>query len=393
MDRLFSPSLSFDLGPNPFDPALPAVASVQQVQGNRAPTLRRRVREACPRKPGVYGMLDAYGELIYVGKAKSLRQRLLSYFRPKSRDPKAGRIVAQARAIVWEVNPCEFAALHRELELIRRWRPRWNVQGQPYRRQFTYVCVGRKPAPHVFLARQPPRQVLAAYGPIPAGPRAADAVRRVNDWFQLRDCPQAQEMVFAEQTELFPALRAAGCLRHEIGTCLAPCAGACSQQTYGARVRQAQEFLAGIDPSPLHTLERDMSAAAAAHQFERAAVLRDRLAALRWLHEQLTRIRQAQAEGELVYPVKSHDGRLLWYLIRGGRTVAAVPAACCAESSKLAATDIERVYGPDLKASEMPIFEHLAGVFLVASWFRRHPDERARVLKPAEALSLASGAC
>jgi excinuclease ABC subunit C len=384
---LFSKPLFVDFGPSALDFPSSAVA-VHQVAGNRAASLRRGVRETCPRKPGVYGMLDPHGELIYVGKAKSLRQRLLSYFRPKSRDPKARRIVAQARAIVWEVSPCEFAALHRELELIRRWRPRWNVQGQPYRRQFTYVCVGRKPAPQVFLARRPPRQVLAAYGPIPAGPRAADAVRRVNDWFQLRDCPQAQEFVFAEQVELFPVLRGAGCLRQEIGHCLAPCAGACSQRTYGTRVRQARAFLAGSDSRLLHILDRDMNAAAADQQFERAAVLRDRLAALRWLQEQLTRMRQAQAEGEFVYPVKSHDGRSLWYLIRGGRTVAAVQAPCCVESSKLAAEHIERIYGPGLRASEMPVFEHLAGVFLVASWFRRHPDERARTIKPAEALAL-----
>lgn len=387
MDRLFFRSAFADFGPNPLDPA-PSADGIRQVSGKRAASLGHAVRETCPRKLGVYGMLDPHGELIYIGKAKNLRQRLLSYFRSKSRDPRAGRIVAQARAIVWEVNLCEFAALHRELELIRRWRPRCNVQGQPQRGQFAYVCVGRKSAPHVFLARRPPRQILAAHGPVAAGKRAAEAVRRVNDWFQLRDCPQAQEMVFAEQMELFPVLRAAGCLRHEIGTCLAPCAGACSQRAYGTRVRQARAFLAGSDLSPLQNLERDMAAAAAVHQFERAALLRDRLVAMRWLHEQLARMRQAQADGALVYPAPCHDGRLLWYLIRGGRTVAAVQAPCCPESSKRAAALLRQIYGSDLRASEMPVFEHLAGVFLVAAWFRRHPDQRARSMKPAEALTL-----
>src|SRR3954470_9391640 len=76
--------------------------------------LRKAMRQHCPRLPGVYGMLDAAGELIYVGKARSLRARLLSYFRP-SRDDKAGKIVADARALVWEAAPDEFAALLREL--------------------------------------------------------------------------------------------------------------------------------------------------------------------------------------------------------------------------------------------------------------------------------------
>src|SRR5919204_1285873 len=141
----------------------------------------------CPRQPGVYGMLDPGGRLIYVGKAKSLRARLLSYFRPRSRDPKAGRIVQEARYVVWERSADEFAALLRELELIRRWQPRHNVQGQPRRRRRVYVCVGRAPAPYAFLAGQPPRRALRCFGPVPGARRASESVRQVNNWFGLRD--------------------------------------------------------------------------------------------------------------------------------------------------------------------------------------------------------------
>src|SRR5205823_6722999 len=140
---------------------------------------------------------DAAGELVYVGKAKSLRSRLLSYFRPNSRDPKAGRILEVTRLIAWEPAADEFAALLRELELIRRWQPRFNVQGQPRRWRRAYVCVGRRPAPYVFLAGRPPATAFALFGPVPAGRQAREGVRRVNDWFRLRDCPQAQAMVFA----------------------------------------------------------------------------------------------------------------------------------------------------------------------------------------------------
>ena len=85
-------------------------------------TLNHQVKELCPLKPGVYEMLNPHGELIYVGKAKSLRLRLMGYFRPKSRDPKAGRILRQAATILWEDQPSEFAAHLRELELIARER-------------------------------------------------------------------------------------------------------------------------------------------------------------------------------------------------------------------------------------------------------------------------------
>jgi excinuclease ABC subunit C len=133
-------------------------------------------------------MLDGDGLLVYVGKAKHLRGRLFSYFRPRSRDPKAGRIVRIARTIVWEYQPSEFAALLRELELIQRWQPRLNIHGQPLRRLRTYICLGRKPAPYAFLARRPPAGALASFGPVPAGRKAREAVRWINDWFGLRDC-------------------------------------------------------------------------------------------------------------------------------------------------------------------------------------------------------------
>src|SRR6516162_7336209 len=87
-----------------------APPKLQLVTGRRTSQLRSEIRRLCPRKPGVYGMLDRHGELIYVGKAKNLRARLLSYFRRRSRDPKAGRILRRTRRLVWEIAASEFAA-------------------------------------------------------------------------------------------------------------------------------------------------------------------------------------------------------------------------------------------------------------------------------------------
>src|SRR5262245_689006 len=250
-----------DFGPSAFACAAEA-SRIATVHGRRSSQLRSEVRRLCPRKPGVYGMVYANGELIYVGKAKSLRARLLSYFRPKSRDRRSTRILRHTRTIVWESATSEFAALLRELELIRRWRPRANVQGQPLRRRLAYVCIGRTPAPYVFLSRRPPASIVVRFGPVSTGPRAQEAVRRLNDLFRLRDCPQPQEMIFAEDAELFPGPRTAGCLRHEIGTCLGPCAALCSRSDYDGRVRAATAFLAGGDDKSLAKIEAEMTAAA-----------------------------------------------------------------------------------------------------------------------------------
>ncbi len=359
-----------------------------RVQGRRSSQLRARLREECPRSPGVYGMVDRHGELIYIGKAKSLRARLLSYFRPRSRDPKAGRILRETCQILWEYAPSEFAALLRELELIRRWQPAFNVQGQPRRFRRTYVCLGRRPAPHVFLARRPPRTAETIWGPVYANRWSREAVRRLNDWFGLRDCPQPQEMIFAEEAELFPIVRAAGCIRHEIKTCLGPCAGFCSSAAYEERAQQARAFLDGRFHAPLEQIEREMSQAAAAQAFERAAALRDKLTALQWLNAHLERVRQARARNHFVYPVPGRTGQDVWYLIRRGWVAGAVPPPGDEASRAQAAAALRAVYEKSADWSGPAWGEEMDGVLLVAAWFRKHPEERQRTLDPEAALRL-----
>jgi excinuclease ABC subunit C len=363
-------------GPNRLHPGLEVL--LVQLRGRRPRKLCAGVREQAPRLPGVYGMIDIQGELIYVGKAKCLRSRLLSYFRPNSRDPKAGRILAATRRIVWEVCSSEFAALLRELELIRRWQPRFNVQGQPLRRRRAYVCIGRRPAQYVFTAPRPPRTASAVFGPVPAGRKTAEAVRRINDWFRLRDCPQSQEMVFRDQQELFPVLRTPGCLRHEIGNCLGPCAAACTQAEYSACVAAAIAFLDGRNSSPLEMVEREMIEAASKLEFERAVVLRDRLEVLRWLCGRLEHLRQC-AQESFVYPVQGHEGAELWYLIHGGRV-----RAVGAPGDRVA---LAKVYGGKQGTPGPPRADEMDGVLLVTAWFRRYREERSRTLTPEAALA------
>jgi excinuclease ABC subunit C len=194
-------------------------------------------------------------------------------------------------------------------------------------------------------------------------------------------------MVFADQAELFPVLRSAGCLRYEIGTCLGPCAGATARPAYMERVRAARAFLANQDTTPLETLERDMKAASAALEFERAAALRDKRDVLQWLRDQLDRLHQAREKFSFVYPVAGADGKKLWYLIHGGRTVAVLVPPSDADREQAAAV-LETVYQGRPAASDAVAPDDMDHVFLVTSWFRRHPEERRRTLTPAAALAL-----
>jgi excinuclease ABC subunit C len=330
-------------------------------------------------------MIDANSELIYVGKSRNLRGRLLSYFRP-GREEKAARIVADTRRLVWETASSEFAALLRELELIQRWQPRFNVQGQPRRRRRCYVCLGRSPAPQVFLAPRPPKSALHCYGPVAGATQAREAVRRLNDWFRLRDCPHPQSMIFADQRQLFNLPQAAGCIRHEIGNCLGPCAAACTQEEYAANHQAARAFLEGRDTSLLDELQRQMQAASSSLAFERAAALRDQHDALRWLSQQLERLRRAVCSS-FVYPVLGADGRERWYLIHHGWVRAMQPAPGDAPETLRLAELLQRVFRPS-RPEQGPIrTEEVDGVLLVDGWFRRHKAERLRLRQPLEILA------
>ena len=304
---------------------------------------RKLIRREAPQAPGVYGMVDHQGELIYVGQSKSLRNRLVSYFAGAA-PRKAQRIIAHTHRLLWESAPDELAALLRELELIRRWRPRFNVRGQPNRRRPAYLILGRAPAQYVYLATAPSRGDTTVFGPVRASRDCRRAVHVLNDHFQLRDCGQGVPMRLADQQEMFFSEHVALCLRYDLGTCLAPCASKCSSAQYAARVRAVKGFLSGSDLSSLTRLEKDMTTAAAARRYEEAAVLRDHWEALESLQGQLQRFREAQRHYSFIYPLPGREGACVWYFIRRGQVYMAIDEPRDNEAATECLAAIERIY-------------------------------------------------
>jgi excinuclease ABC subunit C len=385
-DGLFDAEPFAGFGPSRFRPADETPVG-HRVRGRSQAKLERGMRAHAPKLPGVYGMLDARGKLVYVGKAKSLRARLLSYFRTNSRDPKAGRILDHTRTLLWEQANDEFAALLRELELIRRFRPRFNVVGQPGERRYVYLCLGKSPAAYAYLTRDPSGKEVARYGPLVSRGRADDAVRRLNDWFKLRDCPSTVPLTFADQPELFPDDgRSAKCLRYDIGNCLGPCAGLCTRRDYAANVRAAKAFLDGRDRSLLKELTRRMTAAAAELKFEQAMALRDRLAALAWLDDRLRFLRTARQGGSFVYPLTGPAGGTVWYLIHRGEVQAALREPRCPATLAAAAEAIERTFA-GLDAAPAVTDRTVDSVLLVTGWFRKYAAEKAKLMTKGAALA------
>lgn len=266
---------------------------------------RKTVRTTAPAVPGVYGWIGEDNRLIYVGKSKSLRHRLLSYFAVNPADPKMERIRRSATRLAWQPVGHELLALLREQELIHRWRPEFNSMGQPNRRLPAFVAISDSAAPHAFLTKRLSTRTQRAFGPIVGTAELGEAVAALNQVFQLRDCPDKTGFRFGEQLALFSDLgERAQCLRYELGSCPAPCGGFCTRPDYQRRVENAIRFLEGRDGETVPRLERAMLQAAGAQQYERAAIFHQQAKALARLLRQLERLRSAeqQIHGTLVLP-------------------------------------------------------------------------------------------
>ncbi|HEV7993040.1 MAG TPA: GIY-YIG nuclease family protein [Gemmatimonadaceae bacterium] len=341
--------------------------------------MRAHVRATAKDRPGVYRWLSNDGEVVYVGKSKKLRTRLLSYFRC-GKEEKGARIVREATRIEWEYTPSEFAALLEELRLIKRFRPRLNVAMKRDARHFAFIKLTRGTAPKLLVVRGAGADdAQIYYGPFHGAQRVGEAVRELNDALGLRDCRLDQAMHFADQPELFQIFpRTPGCIRHEIKKCLGPCVGGCTASEYDERVRLVRSFLDGVDDGPMQSLRADMQAASEAMDFERAAILRDKLHRLEDLREQFIRFRFAVETLSFVYTVPGHDGDDRLYLIRRGRVRAELEMPRSEQDRIRLLEMVEQIFNPSERdTSQVPSHE-IDELLLLSSWFRRFPDELGR---------------
>jgi len=339
-------------------------------------TMKASVRSSATDRPGVYRWLTADGEVVYVGKSKKLRSRLLSYFRCAPED-KGARIVREATRVEWDYAPSEFAALLEELRLIKRYRPRLNVAMKRDARHFAFIKLTGGGAPKLAVVRGAGADdAQIYYGPFHGAHRVGEAVRELNDALGLRDCRQAQPMFFADQPELFHLMpRTPGCIRFEIRKCLGPCVSGCSAAEYGERVRMVRSFLDGADDGPMDTLRRDMVRASEAMEFERAAMLRDKLQRLEGLREQFIRFRFAVETLSFIYQVPGHGGDDRVYLIRRGRVRGEYPLPRSAPEQAALRAMVEDVFNSSERdLSQVPSHE-VDELLLLSSWFRRFPGE------------------
>lgn len=342
----------------------------------RLARLRDQVRATAENRPGVYRMLGPAGDPIYVGKSIRVRGRLLSYFRA-DRGEKAAEIIAYAHRIEWDYVPSEFAAVLREFRLIRRWRPAFNVEHKR-KRAVCFVKIPQETAPRLLVTGQLQDDGATYLGPLQGIDRVRRAVRDLANLLELRDCPAKTPLRLGDQADLFGASYAALCVRAELRRCLAPCAAGCTESEYRDRVGVALAFLDGENDTPLTLLHRRQAQAVARWQFEYAAELEERLTRLIGVRNELARVRGAMAALSCVYAVPGHDGEDRWYVLNNGRVQDELEAPRSASARRLALRRVRRqLQHRSLRRADA---DAIAEMLLVMRWFRRRPEERARLV-------------
>ena len=265
-----------------------------------------------PDSPGCYLMKNREGTIIYVGKAVNLKNRVRSYFRDTVHTPKVDAMIAHIDD--FDILLCEtnLEALILECNLIKLHKPYYNILLKDDK-HYPYLKVDmRQPFPRLELCRKLEQDGARYFGPYIGAGAVRQVLEAVRDVFPLRSCRQA----LPPKTEKRP------CVNYDIGRCMAPCAGKCTEEQYRTMMEGVLRFLNGDYESVIRSLRKDMEEAAAAMRYERAARIRDKIKDVEGMMERQIALRTDRSEQDLIAIARDGlDAMIQILYIRGGRMI------------------------------------------------------------------------
>lgn len=266
-----------------------------------------------PDKPGVYRMYNANGEIIYVGKAVNLKNRVSQYFH-KQTNPKVAAMVSHIADFSYIITSNEMEALTLESNLIKENKPRYNIMLKDDK-HFPYVRLDmKKPFPRFEVVRRVKKDGARYFGPYLSAITLRDALTAIRDLFPVRHCKKDIQKAIDR--------RERPCLMYHLGKCCAPCSGNVSQEEYRALLESVCSFLEGHTKPVTELLAAQMQKASDALDFEKAAQLRDRIHAIEGLGEKQRAILTNVAESDvLAFARDDMDAIVFVLFVRGGKVI------------------------------------------------------------------------
>ena len=227
--------------------------------------------EQVPERTGVYLFRDGKGKVLYVGKAKDLKSRVRNYFTGEDARPSVRYLTPKIRGLEWIVTANETEALILEDNLIKKFKPHYNIRLRDDKSFVSLVLTAGEKYPRLYVGRSrtTPEKDSLIFGPYPSADSARQALKLIRKIFPFRTCKTSQ---FRN--------RARPCLNYEIGLCLGPCAGKVGEAEYARIVREVRFILSGKGEELVGKLTREMQEASQGLNYEKAALLRDRVQAL-----------------------------------------------------------------------------------------------------------------
>ncbi|MBE5805016.1 MAG: excinuclease ABC subunit UvrC [Clostridiales bacterium] len=278
---------------------------------NWGETLETKIAKL-PESPGCYLMKDADGTIIYVGKAVNLKNRVRSYFRDTYHTPKVAAMISHIADFDILLCDTNLEALCLECNLIKHHKPYYNILLKDDK-HYPYLRVDLKePFPRLTLARRMEKDGAKYFGPYIGATAVKQVIDAVRGVFPLRTCKQTLPLKSPRRP----------CINYDIGRCMAPCAGKCTEEAYWDMLDGVLSFLNGDYKQVVDKLKADMISAAEKMQYEKAALIRDKIRDVQGLMERQIAIRTEQAEQDIIALAQDGlDAMIQIVYVRGGRMI------------------------------------------------------------------------
>jgi excinuclease ABC subunit C len=328
--------------------------------------------DALPNRPGVYRMLDPQGEVLYVGKARTLKSRVAWYFQPSNVQPKVQALIAKTANMEVTITNSDTEALLLEFNLIKTHRPRFNVVLRDDKSfPFLHFDTAHE-FPRLSFYRGSRKEAGRFFGPYPSAGAVRESLQQLQKLFRLRNC---EDSYFAN--------RSRPCLQYQIERCTAPCVGLITQEQYARDVDAAIKVLEGRNDEVQRELGRRMELAAERLNFEEAARLRDQLANLKAMQAQQIVTADIDHDADVI-AVAGGNGEycIALMFVRGGRSLGSTaffPKAPLAELPEVLAAFVAQYYLERESPAEIIVESDFEGMQVLEATLTERSSHKVRV--------------